>query len=211
MTSNTSGLLWASSAQSSNSMFGSRWKTIEWEERGPPGTNRFNGGYPSGWCAGQTFWFRLTFGRSGPTEPAGKPSLRGRPTGRLILGRGGGPPSKFFFELPFGRPGRRLAGSAGLSFADSAAPSAAACGAPTTWPTSGLSLATTWAESELALSLSICYCKNKHLFQHFVNPNEKTSNKIQAYLRATQHDFRMAFDYFPSPRMVAAAEHWRYL
>ena len=76
--------------------------------------------------------FRLTFGRSGPTDPAGKPSLRGRPTGRLILGRGGGTPSKFFFELPFGRPGRRLTGSAGLTFAGSVASSFASSGAPTT-------------------------------------------------------------------------------
>lgn len=54
---------------------------------------------------------RLCFGRFGPTDPAGNPSLRGRPTGRLIFV---GVPSKFFFELPLGRPGRRLTGSEGL-------------------------------------------------------------------------------------------------
>jgi hypothetical protein len=57
---------------------------------------------------------RLAFVRLGPTEPAGKPSFRGRPTGRLILGCAGAVPNKFFFVLPFGRPGRRLTGSEGL-------------------------------------------------------------------------------------------------
>jgi hypothetical protein len=47
-------------------------------------------------------------GRRGPTDPAGSPSLRGRPTGRLTLGGASG--STGFFPLPFGRPGLRLTG-----------------------------------------------------------------------------------------------------
>jgi len=98
------------------------------------------GGYSTPWCATQVWGFRLTFARLGPTEPAGKPSLRGRPTGRLILGRGGGLPSKSFFELPFGRPGRRLTDSGGLPLVGGADPDAAAPGASRTCLTTGLSL-----------------------------------------------------------------------
>ncbi len=47
-----------------------------------------------------------------PTDPAGKPSLRGLPTGRLTFGGNGDPARRFFFVLPFGRPGRRLSGGA---------------------------------------------------------------------------------------------------
>ena len=97
----------------------------------------FTGGYPTPWCATQVWGFRWTFARLGPTEPAGKPSLRGRPTGRLILGRGGEPPSKSFFELPFGRPGRRLTDSGGLPLVGGAA---AAPGASRTCLTTGPSL-----------------------------------------------------------------------
>jgi hypothetical protein len=51
----------------------------------------------------------------GPTEPAGSPSFRGRPTGRLAFaGEGLAVPSRVFLVLPFGRPGRRLIGSAEL-------------------------------------------------------------------------------------------------
>ena len=51
---------------------------------------------------------RGRLGRLGPTDPAGRPSLRGRPTGRLILGGALG--SMGFLPLPLGRPGRRLTG-----------------------------------------------------------------------------------------------------
>lgn len=50
------------------------------------------------------------FNLPGPTEPAGSPSFRGLPTGLLILGGKISPASKFFFVLPFGRPGRLFVG-----------------------------------------------------------------------------------------------------
>lgn len=48
------------------------------------------------------------------TEPAGRPSFRGRPTGRLTLvtGSAASPAGVGFFTLPFGRPGLRLTGVA---------------------------------------------------------------------------------------------------
>jgi hypothetical protein len=48
------------------------------------------------------------------TEPAGSPSLRGRPTGRLSFGGAFG--SISFFPLPLGRPGVRLTGVAVKGF-----------------------------------------------------------------------------------------------
>ena len=54
--------------------------------------------------------FRSLFALDGPTEPAGNPSFLGLPTGRLFLG-GVGSPSKCFFVLPFGRPGRLFTGT----------------------------------------------------------------------------------------------------
>jgi hypothetical protein len=51
------------------------------------------------------------------TEPAGRPSFLGRPTGRLILFPGSipsiAPAGVGFFTLPLGRPGLRLIGTAG--------------------------------------------------------------------------------------------------
>lgn len=44
------------------------------------------------------------------TLPAGRPSFRGLPTGRLTLGGAAGSISNDFFVEPFGRPGPRLAG-----------------------------------------------------------------------------------------------------
>lgn len=56
------------------------------------------------------------------TEPAGKPSFLGRPTGRLTLFAGSmtSPPSPKrtgFLTLPFGRPGGRFTGVAETLFA----------------------------------------------------------------------------------------------
>lgn len=55
--------------------------------------------------------FLVRGGFFGPTEPAGKPSLRGLPTGRFTLGSAFG--STGFLPLPLGLPGRRLAGVSG--------------------------------------------------------------------------------------------------
>lgn len=56
----------------------------------------------------QALFFGLA-GFLGPTEPAGSPSLRGRPTGRLTLSS---PPfSSCFLPLPLGRPSFLLTGT----------------------------------------------------------------------------------------------------
>jgi hypothetical protein len=47
-----------------------------------------------------------------PTEPAGRPSFLGRPTGLLILGGALG--SIGFFPLPLGLPGLRFTGTCGV-------------------------------------------------------------------------------------------------
>lgn len=58
---------------------------------------------------------RGRLGRRGPTEPAGSPSFRGRPTGLLIFGSAFG--STGFLPLPLGRPGLRLMGTSGMASA----------------------------------------------------------------------------------------------
>ena len=63
------------------------------------------GGTPAAKSPGPRFLGRGGF--LGPTEPAGRPSFLGRPTGRLILGSAF---SSCFLPLPFGRPGRRFIG-----------------------------------------------------------------------------------------------------
>lgn len=73
-------------------------------------------GTPGGRCGASVLIFaderRSWFTLRAPTDPAGKPSFRGRPTGRLILSVTTVGSGSDFLPLPLGRPGLRFRGGA---------------------------------------------------------------------------------------------------